>query len=323
VIRLKKFAGYALGTLGITILILAVTFCGIVLYPKGVFSNTYQSAIQDKVRYDQSLTGKKLIITGGSNCAYGIDEEALEKATGMQVANLGLYAGFGDLFQTELVKANLGEGDIVLLAYEYNWMDEDAFTDILSDTVMSGIDDDIGLYRYVPARNWNQILGYLFNYAKDKKNHQRNPGEDHHSTIFDTYGRMILDRPYCIMGDFKEGEDYYNPVNLTGVSISEESVQYLKKFKRYVESRGASVYLIAPPLWEEAVACDTAEFQRLKKEEEQKIGIPYLSNPEDYFFPRDDMYDTVYHCNNKGEALRTTLLVQDLKQAGVIEKSGS
>ena len=83
------------------------------------------------------------------------------------------------------------------------------------------------------------------------------------------------------------------------------------------------MYLIAPPLWEEAVACDTAEFQRLKKEEEQKIGIPYLSNPEDYFFPRDDMYDAVYHCNNKGETHRTTLLVQDLKQAGMIEKSGS
>ena len=182
---MKKFAGYVLGTLCILVLILAVTFCTIVLYPKGVFSNTYQSAIQDKVRYYQSLTGKKLIITGGSNCAYGMDEEALEKATGMQVANLGLYAGFGDLFQTELVKANLSEGDIVLLAYEYNWMDESAFTDILSDTVMSGIDDDIGLYRYVPARNWNQILGYLFTYAKDKRNHAANPGEDHHHTIFD------------------------------------------------------------------------------------------------------------------------------------------
>ena len=320
---MKKFAGYALGTLGITILILAVTFCGIVLYPKGVFSNTYQSAIQDKVRYCQNLEGKKIIITGGSNCAYGIDEDALEKATGLQVANLGLYAGFGDLFQTELVKANLGEGDIVLLAYEYNWMEESAFTDILSDTVMSGIDDDISLYQYVPARNWNQILGYLFTYAQDKKDHQENPGEDHHYTIFDTDGRMILDRPECIMGDFTEGEDYYNPVDLTGVSISEESIQYLKKFKAYVESKGASVYFIAPPLWEEAVDCDTVEFERLKKEEEQEIGISYLSDPEDYFFPKDDMYDTVYHCSNKGEKLRTRLLLQDLQQAGVIMEAAS
>lgn len=320
---MKKFAGYVIGTLAIAVLLIAVTFCAIVLYPRGVFSNTYQSAIQDKVRYYQSLTGKKIVITGGSNCAYGIDEEALEAATGLQVANLGLYAGFGDLFQTELVKANLGEGDIVLLAYEYNWMEESAFTDILSDTVMSGIDDDIGLYRYVPAKNWNQILGYLFSYAEDKRAHEANPGEDHHYTIFDTDGRMILDRPDCIIGEFTEEEDYYNPVDLTGVSISEESVQYLKCFKQYVESKGASVYFIAPPLWEEAVDCDTAEFQRLKKEEEKEIGIPYLSNPEDYFFPRDDMYDTVYHCNNKGEALRTTLLLQDLKQAGVIERSGS
>ncbi len=317
---MAKFLRYVLLTGLLCALILTGAFLWITLYPKGVFSNTYQSVIQDKVAYDKSLTGKKIVITGGSNCAYGIDEKLLSEKTGYSVANLGLYAGLGDLFQTELVKANLQEGDIVLLAYEYNWPESSSFTDILSDTVMSGIDDDIELYRYVPLRNWSQILGYLGDYAKDKKEHEQNPGEDHHHTLFDADGRMIQERPSCIMGDFVEGESYYNPVDLSGVTISDETVSYLKKFKAYVESKGASVYMIGVPLWDEAAVSDPSTFQELKDEEEEKIGIDFISDPAEYLYPKDLMYDTVYHCNSEGARVRTLQLVSDLQAAGVLSR---
>ena len=315
---MAKFLRYVLLTLLVCALILGGAFLWITLYPKGVFSNTYQSVIQDKVSYYRSLSGKKIVITGGSNCAYGIDEQLLSEKTGYSVANLGLYAGLGDLFQTQLVKANLQEGDIVLLAYEYNWQESSSFTDILSDTVMSGIDDDIELYRYVPVKNWPQILGYLLDYAEDKKEHEQNPGEDHHHTLFDADGRMIQERPSCIMGDFVEGESYYNPVDLTGVTISDETADYLKRFKAYVESKGASVYMIGVPLWDEAAVCDVSAFEKLKDEEEERIGIDFISDPADYLYPKDLMYDTVYHCNSEGARVRTIQLVSDLQTAGVL-----
>lgn len=43
------------------------------------------------------------------------------QAEKLLVANLGLHAGFGHLFYAELAKANINEGDIVLLGYEYGW----------------------------------------------------------------------------------------------------------------------------------------------------------------------------------------------------------
>ena len=74
---------------------------------------------------------------------------------------------------------------------------------------------------------------------------------------------------------------------------------------------------VAPPLLKEAVACDYGEFTKLKEQEEEKIGIPYISNPVEYFFSKELMSNAVYHCNNTGEKHRTELLIKDLKESGI------
>lgn len=51
--------------------------------------------------------------------------------------------------------------------------------------------------------------------------------------------------------------------------------------------------------------------------EEEEIGIPYISDPLAYEFDCDEMFDTIYHCNSLGEVHRTQLLIQDLAAAGV------
>lgn len=48
------------------------------------------------------------------------------------------------------------------------------------------------------------------------------------------------------------------------------------------------------------------------------IGIPYISNPEDYFFENELMSNSIYHCSSEGAIVRTQLLIQDLKNAGII-----
>ena len=81
-----------------------------------------------------------------------------------------------------------------------------------------------------------------------------------------------------------------------------------------MKRRGAEVYFIAPPLLEDANACEFSDYQDLKSLEEDNIGIPYISDPVEYIFPEEYMFDTIYHCNNKGEMYRTKLLIKDLEK---------
>ena len=68
----------------------------------------------------------------------------------------------------------------------------------------------------------------------------------------------------------------------------------------------------------EALTCDPSELDKLKETEQKLIGIPFISDPQDYLFPKELILDALYHCNSEGEKKRTELLIKDLERAGVI-----
>ena len=111
----------------------------------------------------------------------------------------------------------------------------------------------------------------------------------------------------------------YGTVDISNVSISDESIAYLTEFKEYVASKGASVYFIAPPLIIDSVVNDYDEFYKLKELEETEIGIPYISDPVQYLYPSEWMSNALYHCNDVGEEVRTKMLIEDLRNASIIE----
>lgn len=309
-----KFVRYIGYTLICTIGILCLVFLGIVYSPQGTFEDSYQSVIQ--MKYDNLLKTNepKIIIVGGSSAGFGINEPLLEKETGYKVVNLGLHAGFGGLFNTELSKANINAGDIVLLGYEYGWYNEGYFEKLRIDMVMSAIDHRIDMYRQIPLKNWSEVIGHLFTYAEQKRMYPKNASGVYSREAFNETGQMTYDREECVIKDYKNNIDVYGNVDLSGISISQSSIEYLKRFKKFVERQGATVYFIAPPLLEDANVCEFSDFQKLKLLEEESIGIPYISDPVEYIFPQEYMYDTIYHCNNKGEIYRTELLITNLKK---------
>ena len=286
----------------------------IIMYPKDTFFSSYQSVIQNKFENLVNEREPKIIIIGGSSAGFGINEDLLSRETGRPVVNLGLHAGFGCLFNTEIAKANIGSKDIVLLGYEYNWFKSNSFDTLGVDLVMTGIDSTVEMYRYIPLRNWREIIGYLPEYYRKKATFSHAQGT-YSRESFDEKGHMVLERDFIL--DYNE--ETYGSVDLSNVDISEKSIQYLKDFKNYVKSRGASVYFIAPPLYEKAKRSDDESFYNLARLEEEQIGIPYISNPLDYVYSEEYIYDTIYHCNSKGELKRTEQIIADLAKHHVIQ----
>lgn len=308
---MKKFICYLIKMSIITLMVLAFLVIAALSVPRGVFDTSYQSVLQKKYEYFVKIDVPKIVIIGGSNTAFGIDEELIEKSTGYKVTNLGLHAGFGAIVPTELSKANLNEGDIVLLAYEWGWQNAGYFDMFGTDLVMSGIEHKIEMYRYIPTEHYSKIIGYLPKYIEKKWAYDTVSGV-YSSSSFDDIGRMILERPQSTMV-YEGNESTYGKIDVSNGVIANDVISYLTKYKEYVEEQGASCYFVAPPFYSGATECTKEQFQTIVSLEEELIGIDYISDPYAYLFPQEYIFDTPYHCTSAGELYRTELLINDLK----------
>lgn len=315
---MKDYLKFIMGVLCICLLLIQLTIVGIICFPQNTFEGSYQSMLQIKYNVLRTTDEPKIIVISGSSSAFGLDQNMLEEATGYKVANLGLQASIGPRFLCELSKSNINEGDIVLFAYEYKWWEDWEYFDSISpDLIMSGIDNEYEMYKYIPIDKWPECLGYLFTYA-NKKNTYTGSSGIYSAESFDlTNGQMIADRTDITYVYNPQTEP---PYSAKGVEIDEQSVEYLKKFKEYVETQGASIYFTSPPMVDKSIDGDLEDFEALKEQEEEKIGIEYISNPKDYFFPEDYMYNGFCHCNRRGEIARTEQLIEDLVNAGIVNK---
>lgn len=305
-------------------------FMAIISWSGKGFNKSYNSAIQRKYDNLISTNDPKIIILGGSSAAFGFNVKRLEEASGYKIVNMGLHAGFGGLFNMEIGKQNINKGDIVLLALEYGWYAENYFQDISVDLVMCGLDNRLDMYSIIPLNKLDGILGYLWTYADKKiesiRSHSYGIVENSVYSIdsFDEKGDMIFDRPTNILTDeyYNKQTSLYGQEDLSNVAISEKSKAYLKEYKLFVESKGAKIYFVGVPLLDEAKVSSDESFQSLANSVNKEIGIKYVSNPLDYLFPSELMYDTIYHCNDKGANKRTDILISDLTSTKIIEKVG-
>lgn len=299
-------------------LVIFQTFFYIIVGGEPKFDATYQSVIQRKYDKLVNTDEPKIIIVGGSNAGFGIDIKILEEKTGYAAVNMGLHAGFGPLFNTEIVKKHVDKGDILILAYEYglNSQSFEKLGDI--NLIMSAIDNKAEMYREIPLKNISEIFGNIFKYAEYKA--QKNPiaSGAYSSAAFDDTGNMIYERNDYIISNYQEKVDVYGAVYGNSLILSNDRLEYLCDLKEYVEKKGASIYFTSAVLLEDAYQGTEQNLLDYANEIERKTEIKYISNPNDYLFHNDYMYDTIYHCNTKGQVKRTELLIDDLKKHNII-----
>lgn len=314
-----KFLKYTVATLLCFVCIFELIVFGIITQKKNVFDSSYQNLIVDKYRILEETDDKKIIMISGSSSSFGLDQKMLEEETGYKVTNLGLHAGFGHLFHSELAKENIKEGDIVLLGYEYNWFNN--FETLGQQLIMSGIDDNIDMYKHIPVNHWKDFVGYMFQYAAEKNAYVDASGIYSREAFQGEDGQMTWLRDYA-MSDYFDYINDYGTISILNandeVEITDTTAQYLSALKKYVEEREASIYFVSSPALYESVTCSIDDFLKLVELEENTIGIPYISDPRLYLFPIDLMSNALYHCNSEGEKVRTSLLIDDLRLCGAI-----
>lgn len=282
------------------------------------YQDSYYAELPVLYRRLTGSPGKRLILVGGSSVAFGVDADLLERTLARYgyeytVCPFGLYAAVGVSAMLELSQSQLREGDVVVLAIEpagealSGYFGASAFWKCTEEApeLLAAVGP---AHRAALAGNY---AGYLQERTAICSSGQFPQGEGAYAkSSFDENGNMIFYRAGNVMA---LGWDTGAPVDLAAVSVSPDLARQVSRYCRTARERGAQVYLSFGPVNRSALEGDPEEgaaayFRACL----DAFGCQAISDPNRYILDIGWFYDSNFHLNSAGAALRTCLLAEDL-----------
>ena len=266
----------------------------------------------------QTVQGKKIVIVGGSNVAFGVNAAELEavlrkRGFDYTVCNFGLYAAVGTSAMLSLSAPFIGEGDIVVLAIEPA---PDTFSAYFGATAMLKCAEDCPeMLLYLNSRQRTAVAGNYIAYLQERAEIRRsgilpNPEGAYAKAAFDANGDMVYHRAGNAM---PLGYDTAVPIDLAALPCEDAFVRQVNDYIAAARARGAQVVMSFSPMNRGAVKDASADtvygfFLHLL----ETFHSPIISDPNDYIMDSGWFYDTNFHLNSAGAAIRTHQLACDL-----------
>jgi len=279
--------------------------------------NSYDLAIIDKHRILVNTKSPKIVLAGGSNLAFGIDSAEIKNKLDFPVVNTGVHAGFGLGRILDDISRFLHTGDVLLIIPEYSY-----FTNLWNgDNVAYELIFDARQYRLLWSPYYKLPSGFS-QYLSRK-----------HDIFKQTVRQSITqnENPLVYSRDgFNEYGDYVKHLGMKNRPFdSFESAgtfnrTYLNSFFRFIDDftkRGITVMLSYPCFEEQSFSNSAALIQELDMLFRAKENLLVVSTPEAYCYPAEYFYDSAYHLNREGRAVRTGQLIKDLQESGLLPQS--
>lgn len=300
----------------------------IIVVPSNKLSYLYANV--DKHERLKSILSPKIVMIGGSHVAFSIDSKKIEKAFAIPTVNMALHAGIGLRYMLNEVKDCIGSGDIILVIPEYDhFFNEYSDRIELLETALSSLGNlrylglnrrYIKLLKEVPSVVQERLRIHGVIIAKRIIGRRRTPKIDevYSRSAFNVYGDVIghlNKKPELEIVIQQSKSDLPNIKRL-----HKETIKMLNDFYSYASDRNARVFFDFPGVpyiyYENNKEKINSLYERLNEE----LKIPIIGQPENYAFPLDSFFDTMYHANAKGRELRTQRVIADImsrKELGI------
>jgi len=136
---------------------------------------------------------------------------------------------------------------------------------------------------------------------------ERDPLEVYDKNAFNVYGDNC--KHWKLPG---QNVDAFNSLDVT--SFDHFVIDLLREFEINLNRIGAKLFITFPGLQEASFLNQREAIKKVERELEG-AGFLVLGTPERYIMPDSLLFDTPYHLVKKGVDLRTSLLVEDLKNS--------
>jgi len=294
------------------------------------FALGYMRGIRFKYQRAQEITGPKIIFAGGSNLAYGLDSEMIEKKLSIPVVNMGLHAGLGAPFIIDQVKLVANPGDIVIFSIEY-FMGDGDFR--LRKQTCSLFPEYATIERYSIKE---EVRTHLDETREGLKKYigiassQSNATERISSWEIREYLQPTTTYPFNQYGDFIEHlgqEGWYRrrPDDAKFQYRYWKGIAYLNEFKAEADAKGVNVFYSYAPFSKTAFERESKTVAKFHRDLSNDLDIELLNTPRDLVFEDHFLYDKEYHLTSEGRFIRTKellgFLAQNVKARGCIAQT--
>ena len=297
----------------ITVLIslIILTLSGIILVRNDIEQN-YFAAIADKHKYAQSIQKPKIILAGGSNLAFGIASDSIEKKVNLPVVNLGLYVGFGLGFILQETLSEVKKGDLVILSIEYYLKNkEEEYSRQMAAFAYPPA------YKYVGYTDWmdefEKKAAFFSRYTRNLiffPNRIKSPQID--DTISDYFRKGFSQK-----GDLLShlNNPPIRPLNdlagLKKLNYTNE-IQTINQFIIEVRARGGEVYWYYPCYSQTGYEMNEESLEYYEKQIQKKINCFKINTLHDGIYPDECFYDTHFHLFGNCRIERTQKLIKTI-----------
>lgn len=265
----------------------------------------------DKQERIKTLKGKRIILVGGSNLAFGVISPLIEKELGIPVVNMGLHAGLGINYILSEVEDYIHKEDIVIVSPEYHHFTSRSMYNGEDVLVALAFDVNRECMKHIKTSQWISLLPQIFLYSSKKLiNLSNNPVDSFEQLFnrgsFNMYGDEVAHYglPSAISSGHKE---------TLKKEISYRSIKRLKTFQTHTKSKGATLIITACPYPEKQYSKDSAIINSVSCELE-KAGLHLSIKPQECLLPDSMMFNSYFHPTKEGAEIRTRQLIHIIKE---------
>jgi hypothetical protein len=306
-----------LRSLAIIILVMAlatVIWSGLTAY----FSEYSQSAAWVRGLYARKeqaarrIPGPKLVLIGGSGTHYGFSAAYLTRLTGLPAVNFGTHAGLGPRYILFRARRALRRGDIAVLAIETPINNAVVPSENTAEQVIS--DDLPYLLHERPDRSLRILFGLDPRYALRRAANMMLPWNPHPTrradSVTDT-GDEALEVSKLVGPEGSGLPKNPPPFQMVGLVEMPES---LGEFFAWAKAHEVKIALLWTPMLADK-AYEGAFYRRqfaLVEQWYRTVGAISLGSVSDYYLGESEVFDTIFHANERGRQRMTEILAAKL-----------
>lgn len=250
---------------------------------KGILRiNELEEVKQD---FSNKITNPKYLIMGGSDVLYSFDTDRINKQTEIPTVNLGTNVGLGLGYLLDFTTKQAKSGDTIIACLAYSLYTNPPYHMFAFEYFR--MYDKKKLKRYTIKQFLYYFLGNV----------------QYNLTYVQKYFNIGESGCYIEVIGSELEESKNHPLRFPTKFNETESIRKLNEFKQYCYQHNINLIVTYP---------STLEFKSYENSYYLKELMEYLKRnyqvigePSDYFVPKDEIFNSVYHVNKIGQQKRT------------------
>ncbi len=278
--------------------------------------DSYLRATRDKHSLIAKAPSPRIIFTGGSNVAFGIDSEAVKQNMPYNPVNMGLHANLGLQFILTEASEYLKEGDILVLSIEYAHFHRATSHYEMVEIILDHRHKSVS---YLGSSNIKPFMDNVLAFVGMKvraftwrhvMRHPKKAQSPYSRSSFNKYGDVIAHRSI----DAESISDMPLSVYCRRRHL-DKVIDRLNRLHAEAAGRGASVYFFYPPVPEKLHEEQKTQIEMIDVSLRDRMTIPILNSPSEMAYPEEMFHDTIYHLTWEGTVQRTQQIIERVMES--------